>query len=169
MPDDAPRRYTTRPLPSYRHVPGSTPHPTRDPDGHSYGRGAPGSAAIPVSLPDLNHEDWRLCEEYLFGIDLFNLGYWWEAHEILEGLWMAAGIRSQAGHVLQALILCAAAHLKAEADSPAGASRLFAHSLAHFKWTGPRFLGLDLEAVVRDTRAFITVSTTAPARLVLEF
>lgn len=169
MPDKAPGRYTTRPLPSYRHVPGSTPHPTRDPDGHSYGGGTPPSAAIPVSLPDLNHEDWRLCEEYLYGIDLFNLGYWWEAHEVLEDLWLAAGTRTQAGHVLQALILCAAAHLKAESDSPDSAARLFDHSLAHFNWTGPRFLGLDLEAVVRATRAFITVRTTAPARLTLEF
>jgi hypothetical protein len=178
MPDNAPQRYTTRTLPSYRHVPGSTPHPTRDPDGHSYVRasevsgtsgvsGGPGESGGP--LPDLNTSDWRHCEAYLFGIDLFNLGYWWEAHEVLEGLWLAAGTRSQAGHVLQALILCAAAHLKAESDSADSAARLFDHSLAHFKWTGPRYLGLDLEAVVRDTRTFITVGTTAPARLVLEF
>lgn len=76
------KRYTERPLPAYRHVPGKTPHPTRDPGGHSFGKPA-------LSLPDLNHEDWRKSEEYLYSIDLFNEEYWWECHEVLEGLWHA--------------------------------------------------------------------------------
>ena len=60
-------------------------------------------------LPDLNVSDWRDCEHFLYGIDLFNAGYWWECHEVLEGLWHASGIGSEAGHVLQAVIQCAAA------------------------------------------------------------
>ncbi len=68
--------------------PAKTPHPTRDPEGHSYG--------LPdLSLPDLNHENWRKSEDYLFGIDLFNEGYWWECHEVLEGLWHAVGHRQR--------------------------------------------------------------------------
>ena len=31
-------RYTNLPLPAYRFVPGKAPHPTRDPDGHSYNK-----------------------------------------------------------------------------------------------------------------------------------
>jgi hypothetical protein len=155
------QRYTDRPLPAYRHVPGTTPHPTRDPEGHSYDR-------PPVSLPDLNHEDWRKSQEYLFGIDLFNENYWWECHEVLEGLWHASGIGSEAGHVLQAVIQCAAAHLKASTDRPMGARRLFDHSLRHAKWSGSRQLGLDLEAMIRDTRSYLSVEKIGPARLVLE-
>ncbi|MFQ5661093.1 MAG: hypothetical protein ACE5GZ_11755 [Gammaproteobacteria bacterium] len=34
-------RYTNRPFPSYRYVPGKAPHPTRDPDGHSYNKPPP--------------------------------------------------------------------------------------------------------------------------------
>ena len=156
------KRYTDRPLPAYRHLPGQTPHPTRHPEGHSCDLPEP-------DLPDLNHEDWRKSEEFLYGIDLFNEGYWWECHEVLEGLWHAAGIGSEAGHVLQAVIQCAAAHLKASTDRPVGAMRLHESSLRHARWSGSRKLGLDLEAMVRDTRSFLTVEEAGPARLVLEF
>ncbi len=159
---DTPSRYTTRALPAYRHLPGTTPHPTRDPAGHSYGRPEP-------NLPDLNQSAWHQNEEYLYGVDLFNLGYWWECHEILEGLWHAAGNRSPAGHALQAVIQCAAAHLKVETARMAGAGRLFEHSRAHVNWTGPVALGLDLEALLRDTRAYLIHSSAQPAHLKLHF
>ncbi len=155
-------RYTERPLPVYRHVPGFTPHPIRDPEGHSYGLPEP-------ELPNLNTEDWRECEHFLFGIDLFNEGYWWECHEVLEGLWHAAGIGSPAAHVLQAVIQCAAAHLKAAADCPRGAMRLHDHSLRHARWSGDRKLGLNLDVMIMDTRAFLTVEDGPPAQLSLEF
>ena len=162
MTSSSGKRYTDRPLPAYHHLPGKTPHPTRDPEGHSYGQSE-------LDLPDLNHEDWRKCNEYLYGIDLFNEGYWWECHEVLEGLWHASGVGSKAGHVLQAVIQCAAAHLKAATDRPVGAMRLHDHSLRHARWSGSRKLGLDLEVMVRDTRSFLTVQEAGPARLVLEF
>lgn len=141
-------RYTGRPLPDYRHVPGRTPHPTRDPRGHSHGR-------PPAPAVDLNTSDWRACDEYLFGLDLFNAGYWWECHEVLENLWHAAGIGTAAGHALQALIQCAAAHLKLECGQPVGARRLAEHAVAHADWGGQVSLGLDLRAVVAATRAHV--------------
>ena len=156
------RRYTDRDLPAYRHVPGRTPHPTRDPEGHSYGRSE-------ADLPDLNTADWRECDHYLFGIDLFNAGYWWEAHEILEGLWHAADIGTPASHVLQAVIQCAAAHLKISTDRPNGARRLLEHAEKHVMWRDSRRLGLDLVAMLADTGAFVTGDSERPARLALVF
>ncbi len=159
---DTPPRYSTDPLPDYRHLPGSTPHPTRDPAGHSYGRPEP-------ILPDMNSIDWRQCGEYLYGIDLFNQEYWWECHEVLEGLWHAAGHDSAAGEVLQAVIQCAAAHLKVRSARLAGAGRLFEHSLVHVGRRGALTLGLDLEALVRDTRAYLVHTGARPAQLRLDF
>lgn len=156
------RRYSSRPLPPYRHIPGKTPHPTRDRDGHSYGE-------EPGPLPDLNREDWRTCEHYLYGIDLFNAGYWWEAHEVLEGLWHAAGIGTSVAHVLQAIIQCAAAHLKTATDRPVGARRLFEHAHNHVMWRRERQLGLDLIGMLADTGAYVTGDTERPARLILVF
>ena len=96
-------RYSNRKFPPYRYRPGESPHPIRDPGGHCFGR----HSGAPVTFTD-----WRTCEEYLYGIDLFNHGYWWEAHEALELVWVAAGKKSEAGQFIQGLILIAAAHLK---------------------------------------------------------
>ena len=162
MTAPARQRYSEQPFPPYRHIPGRTPHPTRDPEGHSYGREEP-------ELPDLNTAAWQDCDHYLYGIDLFNAFYWWECHEVLEGLWHASGIGSDAAHVLQAIIQCAAAHLKVETRQPEGARRLFEHSLRHAQWCGDRRLGLNLDNMTRDTRSYLTVREAEPARLVLEF
>lgn len=143
-----PARYTGRPLPAYRHVPGRTPHPTLHPDGHSYGQ--------PVGpQPDLNVAPWRDCETYLYGLDLFNAGYFWECHEALEGLWHVARPGTPAGHALQALIQCAAAHLKLLCGQANGAKRLAEHAVPHAARAAACSLGLDLPALVAATRAHV--------------
>ncbi len=89
------------------------------PEGHSFGaRGVvlPESLRLP--------EGWRDCEEYLFGMDLFNHAYLWEAHEAWEACWHAAGHASLTGGFLQGLIQIAAALLKHHGGVAAGAVRL---------------------------------------------
>jgi len=161
MTDPPASSHTDRELPAYRHLPGRTPHPTRDPEGHSYG-------CPTEEMPDLNAADWRGCETYLYGIDLFNADYWWECHEVLEGLWHAAGIGTPAAHVLQAVIQCAAAQLKTFTDRPVGAKRLLEHAHNHVLWGRERRLGLDLQAMLDETGAYVHGRTDRPARLVLE-
>jgi len=153
-----PRRLTDRPLPPYRHIPGRTPHPTRDPDGHSYGHPAP----TPPSLDDV---PWRHCPDYLCGVDLFNERYWWECHEVFEGLWHAAGHRSPAGECLQALIQCAVAHLKTDVGNTAGARQLLSNAARHAEAAGTTTLGVDLVAVLEHTRAYARGTVAAPAVL----
>jgi len=72
------------PFPPYRHIPGVTPHPIRDPLGHSYG--------VEDDCEDahLTPQQWQQNESYLYGVDLHNFAYWWEAHEAWEGLWHQA-------------------------------------------------------------------------------
>ena len=83
-----PRLVPDRPFPAYAYHPGRTPHPTRDPEGHSYGM------VHDVPQPP-NPEDWRACGDYLYGVDLFNHGYYWEAHEAWEGLRKCLRIREK--------------------------------------------------------------------------
>ena len=79
-----PRLVPERSFPPYAYIPGRAPHPTRDPKGHNYG------AEFETPKPP-DPDDWRACRDYLYGIDLFNHGFYWEAHEAWEGLWVACG------------------------------------------------------------------------------
>lgn len=123
-PIESPRvevmRYTALPLPPYRHVPVLTPHPIRDAAGHSHAPDVPHRAKKMTLYPD----QWRRCETYLYAIDLYNNGYFWEAHETWEGLWLDTQEDSAARHLLQAMIQCAAAHLKRHTGREAGVDRL---------------------------------------------
>ncbi len=147
-----------RPFPPYAYVPGETPHPERDRGGHSYG------AEFEKPEPP-NPEDWRGCREYLYGIDLFNHGYYWEAHEAWEGLWVACGRRGPTAAYLQALISLAAAGLKARSGSARGmranankAARLFESVASHAGSRGTRYMGLDIGALA-DFSATIAKSS----------
>ena len=73
-----------QPFPPYRHLPGITPHPIRDPLGHSYG------IEEEENENPFPPEMWQQNEAYLYGVDLYNFSYWWEAHEAWEGLWHQA-------------------------------------------------------------------------------
>ena len=142
-----PRFLPDRPFPPYAYVPGGTPHPTRDPGGHSYG------AEFEIPEPP-DPEDWRACRDYLYGIDLFNHGFYWEAHEAWEGLWVACGRRGPTATYLQALISLAAAGLKARSESARGmranagkAVRLLESVASHAGSHRTRYMGLDIRAL----------------------
>jgi hypothetical protein len=100
------------PLPPYAFVPGQGPHPESDPAGHSFGRQRPRAA--------LDSYRWRECQPYLYGIDLFNAGYYWEAHAEWESLWLEAGRRGPVADFLKGLIQLAAAGVKEREGIPAG-------------------------------------------------
>ena len=159
-----PPRHTQQAFPSYRHIPGQTPHPTRTPEGHSYN---PEPRDEP-DLPDLNKSNPTSCEQFLFGIDLFNNGFWWECHEAMEGLWLVAGRGSPAGHTLQAVIQCAVAHLKVIQNNSRGAHLLFVHAEQHVSWAETCHLELDLIGMLADTGAFVTGNSKEPSFLYLK-
>ena len=150
-----------RPFPPYAYVPGHTPHPTRDPDGHSFGA----AFEIPESP---NPQEWRACRDYLYGIDLFNHGFYWEAHEAWEGLWVACGRRGPTATFLQALINLAAAGFKARSGNARGmranankAVRLFGFVASHAGPHGTRYMGLDFRALADFAGTIAKSSRTA--------
>jgi uncharacterized protein len=138
-------RYTLRPLPIYRFVPGKNPHPRRDPKGHSYGKPEPQPSQF---LP----EDWRQSEDYLYGIDLYNFAYWWECHEIFEGLWHAAGHDTEQGNFFQALIQLAAANLKNFSGNHDAAKNLLTSGLARLQKTPTFYMGIDVVGLIENGR-----------------
>lgn len=149
MEPPSPPRYAPQvPLPPYRYVPGRAPHPTSDPAGHSYGR--------PVEVPPpLDPARWRDSAAYLHGVDLYNAGFWWEAHEAWEGLWRLAGRSSETGRFLQGLIKAAAGLLKSEVGQHEGAAQFFREAASHLSDAPERYLGLDvpgLRAAIESCR-----------------
>lgn len=132
-----------RPFPPYRYVPGLHPHPVREPAGHSY--------PAPPKGPEQgwNPAAWRTLPDWLFGVDLFNAFYFWEAHESWERLWATARPDSPAALLLQGLIQAAAAMLKIHLWSVEAASRLSRQALdklARAARSGRHLMGLDLES-----------------------
>lgn len=111
-------RYTQRPFPKYRYVPQVHPHPEIHPEGHSYGR-------KPEPLEFKGPEKWKQNETYLYGVDLFNHGYWWEAHEAWEQVWMTTPKSDAHGQYLQGLIQSSAALLKLYAGNIQGFQKLY--------------------------------------------
>lgn len=140
-----------RRLPDYAFLPGRDPHPTRDARGHSFGVEGPEASYF---APDR----WRENGEYLFGVDLYNHGFLWEAHEAWESLWHTAKHDPEQADLLQGLIQCSAASLKIPMEQPAGLKKLSdagTGRLAHVaQRAGPHFMGLDLWDFIHEFRAF---------------
>lgn len=116
MSSAPPPRYAPEtPRPAYAHRPGITPHPRTDRSGHSYGEPEPiPSAPLEGELPHL----------YRYGIDLYNEGYLWEAHEAWEALWRDSRRAPAERELCRGLIQCAAAALQAERGRRRGARSL---------------------------------------------
>ncbi|MGC4005293.1 MAG: DUF309 domain-containing protein [Pirellulales bacterium] len=121
------RRYAPRiSFPPYSYVPGRFPHPLNDPRGHSY------------RAPGESHTDsLEAVEQNRYAVDLWNAGYYWEAHEAWESLWHSAGRTGAVADLYKGLIKLAAAGVKVREGLPNGvtrhlarASELFASVLA---------------------------------------
>ena len=134
-------------LPRYTYVPGSgSPHPIRDPRGHSHNRKLP----PPIAL---DPETWAENRWYLWAIDLFNLGYYWEAHEEWERLLRATGADSTCGRFLKGLIKLAAAGVKVREHSLHGVRR-------HAASAGEVFADVAAEAVLQKAQSVEPSSPT---------
>ena len=145
------RHLPAKPFPPYKYLPGQTAHPRQHPDG-------PGRVAEEGAGPPLTEANWQTNEAYLYGIDLYNHGYWWEAHEAWEGLWVLAAQESLQRVFLQGLIQTAAALLKARAGNPRGAGKLWDKArpkLERVCAAAPNYMGLDLADFVHNTAQHI--------------
>lgn len=74
---------------------------------------------------------WLECSDYLYGVDLFNRAYLWEAHEAWEVVWIAAGKTGETARFVQGLIQVSAALLRQHLGTPRGAQNLLRKSRRH--------------------------------------
>ncbi|MFT5288702.1 MAG: hypothetical protein ACI8QS_002316 [Planctomycetota bacterium] len=138
-------------FPPYAFLPGRDPHPARDPRGHSFEQEEAPAAYLPPA-------DWRENQPYLFGVDLYNHGYLWEAHEAWESIWHPSKHDAQQANHLQGLIQCAAACLKVRMGQPRGLARLMELGTARLMSVNDEangdYMGLCLPDIVADFRTF---------------
>ncbi len=88
------------PLPAYRYIPGKGAKDEHRQDLPKF------------EMKDFSREHWKESEVYLYGLDLYQHQYFYEAHEVWEELWKHVGPKSEIGKFLQARILMAGAELK---------------------------------------------------------
>lgn len=144
-----PRFVPEEPLPPYSYVPRrGLPHPITDPAGHSFNR-----RQAPTPALDPGH--WQASQPYLYGFDLLNYQFFWEAHETWEPLWHACGRRGIVADFLKALIKLAAAGVKHLEGVPGGTSTHARRAAA--LWQGvacsigednDRYLGLRIRELI---------------------
>lgn len=101
----------------------------------------------------LQPEQWQESSEYLYGVDLFNFGFYWEAHEAWESLWHAAGRTGPLADFLKGLIKLAAAGVKAREGNPRGVQRHADRAVELLSLTGAKeFSGLKVALLVQAAR-----------------
>ncbi len=101
-------------LPSAPHRPGSGSQPDR----------APLEAAKQAAPPRFDPADWEQNLPYRYGWRLFEAGFYWEAHEVWECVWLAAPPNSRERLLLRSLIQFANAKLKQAMGQERAVARL---------------------------------------------
>ena len=148
-----PIRYTSLPLPLKKYIPGKGIHPKKDPKSFRVFQ-------IEFSDAKFNPTQWENSDKYLYAIDLFNYGYWWEAHEILELLWIETGRSTDTAKFFQGLIQIAAALLRNNHSSeiPPILTKAFDNIS---KQTGV-FMGIDIEVFINDIEMHFNKQRSEP-------
>ena len=131
-------------LPAYSYVPGGPwPHPNRAKDALADRDQEPCLPATTLS------GDPAASPMFRRGVELFDAGYYWEAHEAWEVLWHAVGRRGPTADILRGLIKLAAAGIKVRERREPGVrthTRRAADCFASARRQGGRHqLGLDLD------------------------
>ncbi|MBL4892172.1 MAG: DUF309 domain-containing protein [Rhizobiaceae bacterium] len=102
-------------FPTYAHIPGSNPRHREDLFDE-----------ICASVtPDMTVSDLSKTSAWQSGLDLYRHGYFWEAHEVLEAVWMQCPQNSVERYFVQAIIQITNARLKLIMKRPKAAGRLF--------------------------------------------
>ncbi len=130
------------------------------------GQGEAGSATRlrPLRCGDRDPVDaltWLRARDYLCGLALYEFGYFWEAHEVWEPVWLRCAPNSRERQTLAGLIQLANGCLKLRMGRARAAGRLAAEAARLFGEAGQNGAGrvLGVEVVVLASAAMAFRST----------
>jgi hypothetical protein len=147
-----PVRYSARPLPRTAFVPGLSRRTDRP--------------TAPLPRPVLvDFDALALDDDFRFGIDLFNHGFPWEAHETWEPLWFAAPRDRPERPLLQGLIHAAAAAVKAKAGATNAARGFVDSACGHLALATTAIL--DVDALIAALNGWLRDPSQPPPPIVL--
>lgn len=156
-------------MPQWAHVPGET----READ---HARLAPVKARVPPRFERFVPADHPALR---YGLALNDAGFFWECHEILEAVWMAAPQSGRDRILLRACIQIANANLKSKMQRVVAAQRLDAEAAAlldEVQARGPaedadgfaaRFDAAGLSGVLRRSRGGSPAGARRPVALTI--
>ncbi|OED38503.1 hypothetical protein AB833_19365 [Chromatiales bacterium (ex Bugula neritina AB1)] len=135
------------PLPEFCHIPGETVSADMEP----LAMACRMAAAETLDSNAEGNYAWR------YGLRLFNHGFFWEAHEVLETVWLNAVPNCCERHLVQAVIHLANAALKRRMNRHNAVDRLLAlgsESLERaFPGDSAALMGIQLENIRSVARA----------------
>lgn len=106
------------PLPEYAYIPGLSPRH----DDILFAKVRTSVPSVTRSAEQADNPAWQ------FGLQLLGLGFFWEAHEVLEPVWVNAAPNSAERHMVQAVIQLANAGLKLVMHRRDAVSRILAQA-----------------------------------------
>ena len=118
------------------------------------GSGSPTELRVDGATLPLRQKDYRNHRGLAVGIDLFNHGFFWEAHEVWEQTWKASV--SNERELLQGLIQLAAAKLNRSLGKETGADRVGERAQRHLAAAhsgSALFCGIDLDDITAQVAA----------------
>ncbi len=143
------KRYTDKAFPPYKFIPGHGQHPEKD-GGYLKGH--------EIVCEPVTPSNYKSHEIYLYGVDLFNHGHFWDAHVYWEVLWNLAGRKGDIADFLKGLIKLAAAGVKFQLNQIQPARDHLARAEELFTTLPQAFLGFEslkyLEDVQKDFQDF---------------
>ena len=96
----------------------------------------------------MSSEELATCAAFLEGLRLLDTGWFWEAHEVLEPVWMACPPNSRERMATKALIQIANARLKSRMGMSRAVERLSSEAAALISELGDQpVLGLKADSL----------------------
>lgn len=131
------KRYSKKIFPAYAFIPGlGMPHPEKV-GGHMQ--------EVIVDGERLVH--YLTNEAYLFAVDLYNHGYYWESHVWWEYLWHLEGRKGETADFLKALIKLAAGRVKEKMGETEVAQQHYKRAYELFAPLESPYMGLNLKDI----------------------
>ncbi len=125
-------------------------------------------AEVRAALPRRVDAEWlNVAPSFQLALELFDAGYFWETHEVIEPLWDATLPNSAERNLLQGLIQLANACLKLRMQQPNAAVRLLAETAKFLTAARGLEVGIKIDDLLSQCAAFRVACQTLDPLAVL--